>query len=283
VIEGGSADPLYSGWIEVISFAAGTEKEVTFNANGTVSTGPAGFKSFTLVKKVDASTAPLFGKLSTGGLLSTVKMVVVDPGPNCMELWNITATTCFLQEQGIGASAGDSDVEERIKFVAAAFEWSYIQLQPSGDPLLEYFASYDLITQAIAVGARAPLFLGGADSDGDGIPDGWKLFYGLQRNLADSALDSDGDGLDNLHEYIAHTHPRQPQSTFRVTALQKGTEPTFLLTWRSAAGLTYRVETAPAPSGPWTFVRSVPSAGTGTTTTTVNSASPQTFFRVLVP
>jgi hypothetical protein len=41
------------------------------------------------------------------------------------------------------------------------------------------------------------------DSDGDGIPDEWELSHGLDPRLAaDGALDSDGDGLSNLTEYL---------------------------------------------------------------------------------
>lgn len=47
-----------------------------------------------------------------------------------------------------------------------------------------------------------------ADSDSDGLPNNWELQHGF--NLADSsdaALDSDGDGITNLQEYITGGHP----------------------------------------------------------------------------
>lgn len=46
------------------------------------------------------------------------------------------------------------------------------------------------------------------DSDKDGIPDDWELIYGLNTlDPEDAQKDSDNDGLTNLEEYKAKTHP----------------------------------------------------------------------------
>ncbi len=163
------------------------------------------------------------------------------------------------------------------------FEWSYIQLNAAGDPIAEIFGNWNTINGTLTAGTRAPDFLGGVDTDGDGIPDGWELFYGLNKNVADSTFDTDGDGLDNLHEYIAHTDPRVPQSVLRVTAFQPAGAGNFSLTWKSVAGLNYRIFTAPAPGGPFTFLKNVASAGDGTTSTTVAGPAGQFFYRVVTP
>ena len=45
------------------------------------------------------------------------------------------------------------------------------------------------------------------DADKDGLPDWWETLYGLNPNVVDSHVDSDGDGRTNLEEYNAGTNP----------------------------------------------------------------------------
>ena len=46
------------------------------------------------------------------------------------------------------------------------------------------------------------------DDDGDGMPDAWEETFGLDPlDPADAALDPDADGIPNLEEYRAGTHP----------------------------------------------------------------------------
>ena len=51
------------------------------------------------------------------------------------------------------------------------------------------------------------------DTDGDGMPDGWEVSYGLNAtNASDATRDSDNDGLTNLQEYEYHTDPTNPDT-----------------------------------------------------------------------
>ena len=52
---------------------------------------------------------------------------------------------------------------------------------------------------------------------GDGIPDAWRLRYFLTLNnmLSATNADGDGDGMNNLQEYLAGTDPTDPKSYFK--------------------------------------------------------------------
>ena len=48
-----------------------------------------------------------------------------------------------------------------------------------------------------------------ADTDGDGMPDGWEELHGFDKNDAsDNAADADGDVYTNIEEYLNGTDPR---------------------------------------------------------------------------
>lgn len=45
------------------------------------------------------------------------------------------------------------------------------------------------------------------DTDGDGMPDGWELYVGLQARMVDHSGDPDGDKLFNIDEWANTNHP----------------------------------------------------------------------------
>jgi hypothetical protein len=53
-----------------------------------------------------------------------------------------------------------------------------------------------------------------ADEDDDGLPDGWEIYYFGDTNVVTGADDSDGDGQDNLAEFVAGTDPTDPDHFF---------------------------------------------------------------------
>ena len=85
--------------------------------------------------------------------------------------------------------------------------------------------------------------LAGADTDNDGMPDSWETLYTfLINNPADAHLDADGDGQTNLDEYRAGTHPRDPNSVFRILSIDVAPDRSRLdFTWSSVPGRTYTV------------------------------------------
>ena len=50
------------------------------------------------------------------------------------------------------------------------------------------------------------------DTDGDMMPDGWEVEYGLDPFADDASGDADGDGFTNLQEYQKRTDPADPGS-----------------------------------------------------------------------
>lgn len=61
----------------------------------------------------------------------------------------------------------------------------------------------------------------GADSDGDGMVDGWETAHGLNpRDPRDAFQDADGDGSSNLEEQAAGTDPRNPSDAFAILRIE---------------------------------------------------------------
>ncbi|WFB37419.1 right-handed parallel beta-helix repeat-containing protein [Kiritimatiellota bacterium B12222] len=79
------------------------------------------------------------------------------------------------------------------------------------------------------------------DSDKDGVPDDWEMYYGFnEQDATDAALDFDVDGMSNKQEYIAGTDPTDPQSYLQLTQLEHAGE-SFTLSFLSQVGREYSV------------------------------------------
>ncbi|VGO14174.1 Chondroitin sulfate ABC endolyase [Pontiella desulfatans] len=93
-------------------------------------------------------------------------------------------------------------------------------------------------------GANAPVLevvavsLGG-DKDADGLPNGWEFGYFGGATNATASADDDGDGFDNLAEFIAGTNPTNEASFFAAssTHLPSG----FVVEWSAVSNREYGV------------------------------------------
>lgn len=90
----------------------------------------------------------------------------------------------------------------------------------------------------------------GEDSDGDGLPDAWERalisLLGGTRSLADIRPqdDPDGDGLSNLHEYLAGTFAFDSRDGFSVNLLDVGTNGVMTVEFLGIRGRTYSVHSS---------------------------------------
>jgi hypothetical protein len=78
------------------------------------------------------------------------------------------------------------------------------------------------------------------DSDGDGMPDGWEDDHTLSPiNAADKHLNKDLDPVDNYGEYLADTHPANPNLYFHLSAISN--TPAAKVFFGSSSNRSYRL------------------------------------------
>ena len=130
---------------------------------------------------------------------------------------------------------------------------------------------------------------GAADSDGDGIPDEYELANGLNRfNSADAVLDSDGDGVSNLKEFIFST-ASNVADRYAFSSSYNRLAGTNTVSFPSAVGRSYRVmysgdllswqAATTAITGTGATMQWVDN---GTTTGSAPSATSRRFYRIEV-
>ena len=79
------------------------------------------------------------------------------------------------------------------------------------------------------------------DDDGDGMADPWESTHGLDPQSPDGEDDPDGDGMSNLQEYLADTHPLDPSSALRMQPPGWLGDDAILIRWSSSTNRTYEL------------------------------------------
>ena len=123
-----------------------------------------------------------------------------------------------------------------------------------------------------------------ADTDADGLSDGWELWNFGTTTQTVGAADSDHDRLSNADEEIAGTDPNDETSALILLAPAVA-GPQLALSWQSATGRTYAIHAAePLKTG---FVQIVQTniaatAPVNVATLAVSGLASQSFFRIAV-
>lgn len=95
--------------------------------------------------------------------------------------------------------------------------------------------------------------IGTADTNGNGLDDGWESHYSLTG--ATAAGDADGDGASNAQEFLAGTNPSSAASVFEVLSAHSMEPASTVLNWMGILGKSYQVQQrASLSEGEWTNV-----------------------------
>ena len=122
------------------------------------------------------------------------------------------------------------------------------------------------------------------DGDTDGTPNYWESANGLSVSVADSTLDSDGDGMSNLAEFLANTNPKNASSRLAVAispAAGAGSTLSFTAQPYRTYGIQYRDSLT---SGAWTTLQTYPAAASAQTINYTDPSAPAArFYRIITP
>jgi hypothetical protein len=134
------------------------------------------------------------------------------------------------------------------------------------------------MVKALTLSADPLLALGALDADGDGMADTWAATYGI----TDPSDDEDGDGMNNLAEYLCGTIPQDGTSYLRMVNVKPMPGVGVEVSWSSEAGRTYILLRAQGkPEGFTEFKRDLPAGPSGRSSTVDESVSTEPcFYRV---
>ena len=193
--------------------------------------------------------------------------------------WVSIAATNFHLLAGspcIDAGTNASTLSTNVGLVVVTNDFDYLPrpLDGNGDG-----------TNAHDIGAFEFL-LASADSNGDGIPDGWARQYGfspLDSNVGGG--NADGDDHSNYEEYIADTNPTNALSVFRIAAISNVPPVTVYFPSSSNRRYTLSYATNLESAVAWSNVAGqvdVPGNGALRSLVDTDSAPAQKFYRVEV-
>ncbi len=152
----------------------------------------------------DLSSALGFSGYGSYDISDPLTVSLVADRDDSDNLWDLTWTIRNQRTNQVVEQRVTNDSTPHPSLLDGTFQWE----ESSEFTLANGIEAYQSATPL----EDLPKYANYKDSDDDGMPDVWETRYGLPINTADGHLNSDGDTLTNVQEYLAGTNPTETDS-----------------------------------------------------------------------
>ena len=248
----------------------------------------------------DISNGATVGEFICSGYIYSANVGWINLGSgaptNGIRYQNDAATDYGVNTQEFSSVSGT--VEAKLRGYAYSGNIGWISFETTGNPRVDltrgelkgyaYSANAGWISlSGSGVITKTTSFAPATDSDGDMIPDAWERTHAGDLSTMTLITDSDGDGFSDSEEYTADTNPRSSGEMLRITNFipprQLAVAGPFMtdLTWTSNPTRFYSIEINTELHSAWaTSATGIPSAGTTTTKSFIDTPTAVRFYRI---